>query len=251
MLRVTLMRVGMMALGFAAVRWGMVTLPIYWRQSPLEWMARGIAAGEPFKMEALIGQVPAIEGAEQATFCRPIALRSAAIISLRIAEEEIASNDQAVGDRDMKLLRDAIYRALECSPADAFLWLTLYWLETTGSEVRPEYLRYLRMSYRLGPNEGWIAVKRNSIALASYEQLPSDIKTLSVHEFADLLESGFYTEVLTVLTNSAWRLRDVLMASIANVPERHRRALADLLYQRGYDVDVPGVNRTRDSWHWR
>jgi hypothetical protein len=69
---------------------------------------------------------------------------------------------------------DAIRQSLACSPADPFFWLALYALEPSAP------LNYLTASYRLGPNEGWIALKRNLVAFANFDELPDDLRRIVV-----------------------------------------------------------------------
>ena len=91
--------------------------------------------------------------------------------------------------------RNAIRESLSCSPADPFLWLALYWLDGTQHGYRPEDLKYLELSYQLGPNEGWIALRRNSVAFATFQQLPPELAEFAINEFVGLLKARFYEAV--------------------------------------------------------
>src|ERR1700740_1659225 len=73
-------------LGCFAVWWGIVGLPIYWQDSSIERIATQIIAGDPFKAETLAEQLPTMDSIEKSAYCRPAALRSSAIIQLRMAE---------------------------------------------------------------------------------------------------------------------------------------------------------------------
>ena len=126
-----LIRIFIAAFGCMAVIWGLMTLPIFWRQSTLERTAQRIINGEPFKVEALAGEFPIIETIEKTAFCRPAALRSAAIIQLRIAEQGLSEGAKEKSDAQMNAATNSIRESLSCSPADPFLWLALYWLDGT------------------------------------------------------------------------------------------------------------------------
>ena len=182
--RVVLARFFVAVLGGAAIAWGMATIPIFWRQASIEYVARHIIRGEPYKIEVLLRQISAVEAEENSTFCRPIALWSAAIIRLRVVEQSSTNKEgKPIDAVAMKKLENSIRNSLSCSAADPFLWLMLYWVETTQNELKHGYTKYLRMSYQLGPNEGWIALKRNPVAFANYESLPPDILTKAIAEF--------------------------------------------------------------------
>src|SRR4051794_35762495 len=145
------------AVGLIGPAWGTSNLSTLRREALSSSIAPRLLAGDPFKSKILLNQVSLVEQAQQAAGCRPLEVRSAAIIRLRIAE---LSNDPglAAGPVRTKVAVEAIRNSLACSPADPFLWLVLYALEPSAQ------LGYLSASYRLGPNEGWIAVMRNPVA---------------------------------------------------------------------------------------
>jgi hypothetical protein len=247
---VVLTRIFVAAVGCIAVMWGLVTLPIFWRQSTLERTAQWIIKGAAYKPEALAGVIPVIEAMEKTTFCAPTALRSAAIIRLRIAELGQSGNAEEKSDT-LNAAANAVRESLSCSPADSFLWLALYWLDTAQYGYRPQDLKYLRLSYQLGPNEGWIALKRNGVTFAMLQSSPywcdrrvcilSKFSEIAINEFVRLVTSGFYVEAAEVFTGPAWPEREAILPHLAGIAEQDRRRFADILHERGYDVDVPGI----------
>jgi hypothetical protein len=104
-------------------------------------------------------------------------------------------------------------------------------------------VKYLRMSYRLGPNEGWIALKRSWAALSVYPQLPPDIAGAAIDEFAGLLSTGLYSQAAAILEGPGWKTHDQLLDHIKSVSLRNRQALANIIYRDGYYAEVPGVPR--------
>jgi hypothetical protein len=237
-------------LGCIAVWWGIVEFPVFWRESSAESIADRIIAGDPFKVEVLGRQLPIIDGIERSAYCRPAALRSAAIIQLRMVEAAASANDREYVDEHLKSLRNVIRGSLSCSPADPFLWLVLYWVESTENGSSSDYLKYLRMSYRLGPNEGWIGLKRNHVTFAVSEKLPVDLAEYAINEFVGLVEMGFYEQAAEIFTGPAWRVREQLLPHLQDIDERHRRAIADILHTKGYDVAIPGIeSQSSRPWH--
>ena len=81
---------------------------------------------------------------------------------------------------------DAIRKFTCLLAADPFFWLALYALEPSAP------LNYLTASYRLGPNEGWIALKRNPVAFANFDELPEDLRRIVVQEFVRIVEMDDY-----------------------------------------------------------
>ena len=144
----------------------------------------------------------------------------------------------------------AVRASLVCSPADPFLWLGLFWLTNTREGFNPHNFAYLRLSYELGPNEGWIALKRSQIALAMFGSLPDDIKEKVVVEFLAFVKTGLTEAAADIFIGPGWQIRDVLLARMQDLDEASRRAFAESLQFRGYDdVSVPGVDRPeRHPW---
>jgi len=237
--RPLLARAFTVALGCVGVAWGAVALPVFWRHTPVEATARGIIQGDPFKPEALVALLPALDAIEAEPFCHPAALRASAIVRFRILEDTIAAGERADIDARMEALRAAIVKSLSCSPADSFLWLAYFWVTATGEGIAE--LKYLRMSYEQGRNEGWVAVKRNAAALAMFPQLPSDLAQAALDEFARIVQSGLIVEAADILTGTGWPIGDRLLERIAALPQPQRERLARQLEERGYDLRVPGV----------
>jgi hypothetical protein len=236
-------------LGCAAIVSGVYMFPVFWNQSPLEYTAMHLIEGVPFATNELIRSMPAVEATEQARLCRPQALHSAAIIRLQLAKDVIAGSERDHIDGSLSALRDSIHHSLGCSPADPFLWSVLFWVENTMNGFSQDHLEFLRLSYQLGPNEGWIAVKRNELALAVFGQLPVDLRQMAINEFANLLESGFLAEPVANFTGPGWPIRDALLLRLKSVSGVRREAFARELYRKGYNVSVPGVEEIgRRPW---
>jgi hypothetical protein len=261
---VVLVRVFVVALGSVAVIWGLVTLPIFWQQSGLERIAQSITRGETYPRDALAGVLPLVETTEKATLCDPAALRGAAVIRFRLAEIGQVANAKETSGTDIQAATDSVVKALACSPSDAFLWLALYWLKTAQHGFSPEDLKYLELSYQLGPNEGWIAAKRNAVTFAMLHQLPSearaqlaapsspflcdggpcrpsDFSEIAINELAGLVRSGLYQEAAEVFAGPAWPERESILPRLASLPKADRRGFSDALVRLGHDVNVPGV----------
>jgi len=237
--------------GCIAVWWGIVEFPVFWQESSTERIAARIIAGDPFKVETLARQLPIIANIERSAYCRPAALRSAAIFRLRMVEAGAPTIDREHVDEQLKSLGNVIRSSLSCAPADPFLWLVLGWMETTQNGFRPDDWKYLRMSYRLGPNEGWIGLKRNRMTFAVSEKLPVNLAEYAINEFVGLVEMGSYEQAVEILSGPAWRVRDVIVPRLAALPHQVREAFARAVYNRGLDVAVPGVEPPNSKPPWR
>jgi hypothetical protein len=239
-------RIFLLTLGGGALLWAAFVFPIFWRESQIERIAPRLVDRELFKPELLNALLSTVDPNEP---CRADARRSAAIVQLRVTEQTLAAGQRLMIDTELGALHDAVLRSLACSPADPFLWMVLAWDEAALNGYQPDQLTFLRLSYQLGPNEGWIAIRRNRLALTMYENLTPDLADAALSEFAHMVASGFYWEPLDIFTGPGWPLRDKLLARLKDVPLRRREAFANALYNKGYDIDVPGVAR-RDPRPW-
>ncbi|HEY5505326.1 MAG TPA: hypothetical protein VIK28_09220 [Sedimentisphaerales bacterium] len=212
--------------GGLAIAWALFTFPIFWQQSAIEQIEKHIIAGDSFKSDALKPLTPVLSALGQEKWGRPTALGGAAVIKLRLLEQAFVGSNQNALDRLMKETGETIRTSLANSPSDPFLWLVLFWLENTKNGFNRAHLKYLQMSYFLGPNEGWISVKRNRFALAIFSALPSDIAEDAVSEFARLVDSGFIAESADILVGPAWSIRDTLLPRLKDVDEVSRQAFA-------------------------
>jgi hypothetical protein len=237
-------------LGLAAIAWGTATFPIFWSQLSLERTATAIAGLNEFKPHSLDPFLPAINRIEESNYCRPEAIRSAAIIRLRLAEEAISNAERDAIDPRLDALQNTIVESLACSPSDPFLWTVLTWLDQTRQGFRPQQLTWLRLSYQLGPYEGWIADRRNRLALSMFWRLPPDLTEAAVREFAAMVNSRLYKDALAIFTGPGWPLHDQLLAGLEGADLRQREEFAKELYAAGYDVTVPGVELRHERRPW-
>lgn len=230
--------------GAASALWGISIAPTFWQESSVIRTANYISDGHILKLRELVDFIPVADAVAQQSLCRSSVLQGAAIIRLRIVEEAFARGQRELLDSPINDLGKVVRRSLACSPSDPYLWIVLFWSESAQSGFRLDDLPYLRLSYQLGPNEGWIAVKRSQIAFSIFEQLTPDLKEAVLEEFKNLLQTGFIDETVGIFVSPGWRVRDQILQRIRDVDERHRQAFARALYRQGYDVEVPGIERT-------
>lgn len=244
-------RIVLVALGLAAISWGTIAFHTSRHVGPVERVAKRIIYGEPFRAETLAAMQPAIVAVEADEFCRPTALRAAAIVRLRRLESAIHAAARNATDDNRVLLRQSMLRSLGCAPADPYLWLVLYWTEMSQHGLSERHLDYLRMSYETGPNEAWVALKRNPLALAAFPKLPADLADRAVDEFVSLVATRrVYPEAVRTLRGPGWPIRNIILPKLATLPEGTRRDFSNALYRAGLDLEIPGVP-PRDSRPWR
>jgi hypothetical protein len=228
------LRASAIAVGLFGIVWGVLETPALLQEFANKKIAGRILAGEVYKPEILLKQASLLESTQKPALCRPSTIRSWAVIWLRIAE--IADNS-SLGPAPVRtnFALDAIRQSLACSPADPFFWLALYALEPSAPSD------YLAASYRLGPNEGWIALKRNPLAFANFDELPDGLRRTVVQEFVRIVEMDAIYDAMKIFVGPAWDQRELILSQMDQVPLRQREQLQAALAGAGYDVLVPGT----------
>jgi hypothetical protein len=244
----TIARALLVGLGCLSALWGLAALAQIWRDDDVEHIARRVVMGDPYRLEGLLEKVPVLDTIEAASTCHPKTLLSDSMIRLRIVESTFEGGDGPHVDERMEAMQRAVVRSLACSPNDSFLWLALYWAHTVSNGFASDDLRLLRMSYELGPNEGWIVIKRNRLALAVFPQLSPDLAELALTEFGKLFESRLLPIAADIFTGPGWPIRDRLLARIADKPQADRQDFSNILRSRGFEIAVPGVTQKERPW---
>lgn len=231
--------------GICAIAWAIDIILIYRAEASLAGTAQGILSGDKFSS----AQLNAMKRQLEAAPAKPLqasALSSAAIIRLRLLEEELKAGNRepAAALSSMADLQTAVSAALAQSPTNSFMWLTDFWLGRLRNPNANTDLNLLRMSYRSGPNEAWIAVRRNPLALGVFASLPSDLADQALSEFVGLVRSGLYTDASNILTGPGWAVREQLLSRLAEVDEAERRGFSRALGSKDLGgVTVPGVEK--------
>jgi hypothetical protein len=229
------LRASAMLVGLVGIVWGVSEFPALRQESTIKKIADRILVGDVYKYDILLKQSSLVEPRQRPELCRPLTVRSAAVIRLRLAE---ISDNAALGPAPVRtnLANNAIRQSLACSPSDPFFWLALYALEPSAP------LNYLTASYRLGPNEGWIALKRNPVAFANFDELPDDLRRIVVQEFVRIVEMDTIDDAVKIFVGPAWDNRELILSQMDRVPLPQRQRFQAALTSAGYDVLVPGTS---------
>jgi hypothetical protein len=237
--------------GLCAVAWGSSVFISEWNGAVLDRVSRHIIAGDKFKYSILTELAPSLDAVRRNSVARPSALYNVAVIQLRTLEEAISVDDQATIDARFEQLQKDLIQSLGGAPADPFLWWMLFWARNATLGFERENLSLLQMSYRTGPNEGWVALRRNRSAMVVYSELPPDLFEAMQQEFVRLVASrSFFRVAAWILGGPGWPIRETLLARLAGLPESDRQIFARVMYEEGYNVLVPGVP-PRGSRPWR
>jgi hypothetical protein len=235
-------------LGLAGMAWAYSVLPTFAALVPLQQMADRVLSDDYFKPGALKQIVSSLETPPRAIVASAGIIRASAILRLSAAEEALTSGDVAGIDARQQAAEDAVKAALARSPSDPFLWMMLFSLANARGGFDPGNARLLAQSYAVGPLEGWVARRRNRIALAAFPMLAPALQARIVAEFAALVQSEFIEDAALNLAGVGWASRDALLAGLAQVDILPRESLAKRLRNEGVKESVPGVELDERLW---
>ncbi|MGY8667476.1 hypothetical protein Q3C01_34695 [Bradyrhizobium sp. UFLA05-109] len=213
----------------------------------LDSIANAILSGTAFKRNPV--SEAALSTAETRAICSPREIRAATIIRLRLYEMAVDSLDTRLANERLSSLRASVRRALNCVPTDGLLWFIEYWSALNQGGQISDHLDELRMSYKLAPYEGWIAL-RSPYVLAIYDVLPSDLQESARKEFVSIVRTGLIRDAVRILRSAGWRNRDELVAGLSAVRIDFRSQLERALRSEGLTVQIPGVE-TPEFRPWR
>lgn len=225
--------------GICAVAWAIDVIPTYRMDAPYAGIAERILWGDKFNP----AQLDAMRRQLDVASVRPVqasALSGAAVIRLLLLEDGMKAGTRQPLAADLADLQMAVSATLSQSPTDSLVWLADFWLKRR--QVDSTDFSLLRMSYRSGPNEAWIALRRNPIALGVFQSLPSDLAEQTLSEFAGLVHSGLYADAANILAGPGWAVHEQLLSHLVQVDVAARRSFASVLDSKNLDhVSVPGV----------
>ena len=231
--------------GGCSIAWALLAYPSLHHETGFAAAAQHILSGEQYNAERL-NELRGKLGASSTISLRPSALNDVAVIRLRLVEADLASGQASAADLDS--LQRSIDVALNQDPARSFLWLADYWLQRLRSDSGVADSGLLRMSYQTGPNEAWIALKRNPVGLAVFPALSEDLKGRVIAEFAGLVRSWLYQDAANILAGPGWPVHERLLDGLSRLDQGHRSQFARALEARDIeDVTVPGMEQRRPS----
>ena len=239
-----LTRILVCLLGVGAIGWGLFALPLFWQESSFRSVAAKLLQGDSFKPQLVSDEAQKAEKAAQYQFCNPDALRSLFVLRLFILTGAIETANRELAAASYTPLDEAARQALACAPVDSFVWLALFWLDAGKYGLNARNASYLRLSYVLGRNEGWIALWRVRLALLLFERLPADLATDAVDDFINLVNTGqMYGKTATIFKDASPAIQSRIVEQLKGTRIAARQIFARELHYRGMDIEIPGLEK--------
>lgn len=243
-----MIRAWLLLLGLAGAFWCLATLPSFWQTAPFREVSARIVADARFKPGVLGAMLAQLQTKSQPPIVQPEFSQAEALVTLRTAEEALQQKSSEQADREAQAAEDKVKATLSTNPTDSFLWIMLYSVKTARNGFDPKYISYLDQSYAAGPNEGWVALRRNQIALATFPRLPEHVQNAVIAEFAAMVDSDFIAAAAVNLTGVGWTYKEHLLAGLAQVDLASKQAFRKHLSNDGIKVHVPGLEVDDRPW---
>lgn len=234
--------------GVIGTLWSFEVSHSFWLTAPAREVAVGILANDRFKPGALDDMLALMDAQLSSTLLEPLFAKAKALIGLRAAEEAMRWKSSEEADQAREGAEKNLRTALSLAPMDSLLWLMLYSVDTIHRGFELKSLAVLEQSYLTAPLEGWIALRRNKLALAILPMLDGPSQEKVVSEFAGMVDSGFIEHAAFNLTNIGWEHRERLLASLGRADFRQREAFAKKLARDGLQASVPGIEIEPRPW---
>jgi hypothetical protein len=233
--------------GICSIAWAVFSAPVNHAEAPFAGAAAGILKAESFD-SAMLSELKRQLDSTPADQLRPVGLDDVAVIRLKLFETKLTDGGIRAGNPDFAGLEASFAVALSKNPSNSFLWFANYWLSRVRGDATDRGIKLLRMSYETGPNEAWIAQRRNPVALGSFSSLPQDLSERAFSEFVRLVQSGLYQDAANILAGPGWPIHQQLLSRLAPLDEADRYAMArELAYKNLDGVSVPGIPDERPS----
>lgn len=224
-------------LGLAAMAWAASVFPMARLGSDVARMATRVISGDRFRNETWESiELKFKDISYQAI--KPSLLTKLAVIRLRGVETELPGLNNQQAQARLLELTGLIKDALRNAPTDGFLWLTLSWISERSGAAGDDRWRFLRSSYRMSPNEGWIGLKRNPFALGRFTTLPDDLAEDAVQELTHLVRSSLHREAAEIIAGPGLPIHELLLRRLKVLDQADRVVLAGLLSRKDGFEDV-------------
>jgi hypothetical protein len=236
-------KITMSLVGVFAVAWGGWALPLFKAQASPQWVATKIRQGESYKRQTLLLTEQHAEAVTAShPFCNPAALDSLTTIRVGIFNNDVGGSDPTQFASSYDALRAAAQQTLNCSPADSFVWLTLFWIDAARHGLTARNEKYLRMSYVSAPNEGWIALWRSDLTFALFDRLPTDLAEESIDDFIKLVQTRqVHWEMAKIFGKTSDDAQRRIAQRLQMIDPVPRGEFVKVLRQKGVTIAIPGA----------
>jgi hypothetical protein len=120
-------------------------------------------------------------------------------------------------------------RVLSCAPRSSYVWLLAFSLELLHGRLDQRTFAFLAMSYDTSPNEAWISIRRNIVAIPLVLVVPQPLQSRILVEFQQLIRNGFQDEAARSYSSASTAVRALLQNKIEQLEPSLQKRLSDAI----------------------
>jgi hypothetical protein len=221
-----------LALGCAGLIWGIVTFPNSQQADNFWTLKNQLLRSENFDPTALAATL-ASSNLQTLSDCDSDAQLALLLIEMRLTESSLRAGDSNKFDQSSAALGLRARRALSCAPRQSLVWLVDFSLAVLHGQLDNQSFALLALSYQTSPNEAWIAIRRNFVAIPIVQLLPEASRQDVLSEFQQLIRNGFELDASRSFLRAGGPVRSLLQAKVEQLEQSRQEAFWRALQNRG------------------
>jgi len=149
------------------------------------------------------------------------------LTEMRLAEAALRAGELAEFDQRSLSMDVRARRVLGCVPRDSYVWLLAFSVYVLHGQLNEQSFKLLAMSYDTSPNEAWIAIRRNIVALPLVLVVPQPLQDKILTEFQQLVRNGFRHEASQSYSGASRAVQSLLRPRIEQLDADLQKSLWD------------------------
>lgn len=238
--------VGIVALSLGGLAWSQAAMPGSMPAISLSQAARYILLDETYPTAYLAALAAGVDEMAATASCHSEQLQSLLVVRLKLAETTLFGADYSLFQPRMNAIAKTSSALLECVPQNSLAWLSLYWSTIHAEGISDRVLGYLANSYRAGPREAWIAIRRNPLAVSVIHRLEPHVQEAVLREWTELVQGALFDSAALALRRADLNTRERLLDRGKDaVKPVNWRLFARRLDRLDIDIALPNIEENR------
>jgi hypothetical protein len=213
----------MLVLSCAGLGWGLQVFPVSEDIDQLRSLRSQLLHSETFSQQALATELSS-SNSQVVSECDSDAQAALLLIEMRLAEANLRAGDVTQFDQHARSLQLRAKRTLSCAPRQSFVWSIAFSLTVLHGQLDNDSMGMLALSYETSPDEAWIAIRRNFVAVPIVQLLPEALKQEVLSEFQQLIRDGFEAEASRSFLRATGPVRSLLQARVERLDAPRQEA---------------------------
>jgi hypothetical protein len=215
-------RVFTLAIGCGGLVWGIFALPHSEASDEFRDLESRLLHFETFSRTALTRTLKS-QSSQSSSACDTHSQRAMMLMEMPLAETALRSGAAGEFDQHIQSLEGRARRILGCAPRESFVWLLAFDMELLHGQLNEHAFDLLAMSYETSPNEAWIAIRRNRVAMPRLLSAPEPLRQRI------LFGNGFVDNAARAYATASASIRPLLQTQIEQLDPHQQKLFADAL----------------------